>query len=98
MDCLEQPHVRELLSRLAAGKLSLSHQALDAWSRLQAIKYMSNLLMSCGGVPGRLAEAGKSCGCSYAVLARPGAAEAHELPGAGRPRVRSSLFQTRAGQ
>jgi hypothetical protein len=51
LDWLEQPHIGELLTHLAAGKLPLTHQGLDAWPRPRATRYLRDLLISCGVLP-----------------------------------------------
>lgn len=51
LEWLEQPHIRELLTHLATGKLALTHEALDAWPRPRAVCYLRDLLVSCGALP-----------------------------------------------
>jgi hypothetical protein len=46
-----KPHIRELLTRLAAGMLPLTHEALDAWPRRRAVVYLRDLLTDCGILP-----------------------------------------------
>ncbi len=45
------PHVRELLSDLATGKVALTHQALAAQPHWRAVAHLRDLLMSCGVLP-----------------------------------------------
>ncbi len=51
LEWLDQPHIRDLLMALAAGKLALTHEALDAWPRPRAVTYLRDLLVSCGVLP-----------------------------------------------
>ena len=51
LEWLDQPHIRDLLTRLAAGKLPLTHEALDGWPRPRAVLYLRDLLVSCGVLP-----------------------------------------------
>jgi integrase len=51
LDWLEKPHLRELLTHLAAGTLPLTHEALDAWPRPRAVVYLRDLLTDCGILP-----------------------------------------------
>ncbi len=51
LDWLDQPHIRDLLTCLAAGKLALTHEALDGWPRPRAVFYLRDLLVSCGALP-----------------------------------------------
>jgi integrase len=51
LEWLDQPHIRDLLMALAAGKLALTHEALDAWPRPRAVFYLRDLLVSCGVLP-----------------------------------------------
>ena len=51
LEWLEKPHIRELLTRLAAGTLPLTHEALDAWPRRRAVVYLRDLLTDCGILP-----------------------------------------------
>ena len=48
LEWLDQPHIRDLLTCLAAGKLALTHEALDGWPRPRAVVYLRDLLVSCG--------------------------------------------------
>jgi integrase len=48
---LEKPHIQDLLTHLATGKLPLTHEALDAWPRPRATIYLRALLVSCGVLP-----------------------------------------------
>jgi hypothetical protein len=48
---LGKPHIRDLLTRLASGKLPLTHEALDGWPRTRAVAYLRDLLVSCGALP-----------------------------------------------
>ncbi len=48
---ISAPHVRELLSGLATGKVALTHQALAAQPRWRAVAHLRDLLMSCGVLP-----------------------------------------------
>jgi hypothetical protein len=51
LEWLTQPHIRDLLSQLATGKLPLTHQALDTWPRPRATGYLRDLLISCSALP-----------------------------------------------
>jgi hypothetical protein len=51
LEWLDQPHIRDLLTCLAAGKLALTHEALDGWPRPRAVFYLRDLLVSCGVLP-----------------------------------------------
>ncbi len=51
LEWLDQPHIRDLLMAPAAGKLALTHEALDAWPRPRAVFYLRDLLVSCGVLP-----------------------------------------------
>jgi hypothetical protein len=51
LDWLDKPHIRELLTHLAAGTLPLTHEALDAWPRPHAVVYLRDLLVDCGILP-----------------------------------------------
>jgi hypothetical protein len=51
LEWLEAPHIRDLLTHLATGKLALTHEALDAWPRPRAVCYLRDLLVSCGVLP-----------------------------------------------
>jgi integrase len=51
LEWLDLPHIRDLLMALAAGKLALTHEALDAWLRPRAVFYLRDLLVSCGVLP-----------------------------------------------
>ena len=51
LEWLDQPHIRDLLTHLAAGKLALTHEALDGWPRPRAVFYLRDLLVSCGALP-----------------------------------------------
>jgi DNA-binding Xre family transcriptional regulator len=51
LEWLGQPHIRDLLTRLATRQLPLTHQALDAWPRPRATGYLRDLLISCGVLP-----------------------------------------------
>jgi len=51
LEWLDQPHIRDLLMALAAGKLALTHEALDGWPRPRAVVYLRDLLVSCGVLP-----------------------------------------------
>ncbi len=51
LEWLRRPHVRQLLTCLAAGTLPLTHEALDAWPRPGAARYLRELLVSCGALP-----------------------------------------------
>ena len=51
LEWLDQPHIRDLLMALAAGKLALTHEALDGWPRPRAVFYLRDLLVSCGALP-----------------------------------------------
>jgi hypothetical protein len=51
LEWLAQPHIRDLLTRLAAGELALTHEALDAWPRPRAVPHLRHLLVSCGALP-----------------------------------------------
>ena len=51
LEWLDQPHIRDLLTHLTAGKLALTHEALDAWPRRRAVFYLRDLLVSCGALP-----------------------------------------------
>jgi integrase len=51
LEWLDQPHIRDLLMALAAGKLALTHEALDTWPRPRAVSYLRDLLVSCGILP-----------------------------------------------
>jgi hypothetical protein len=51
LDWLDQPHIRDLLTCLAAGKLALTHEALDGWPCPRAVFYLRDLLVSCGALP-----------------------------------------------
>ena len=51
LEWLDKPHIRDLLTHLAAGKLALTHEALDAWPRPRTVPYLRDLLVSCGVLP-----------------------------------------------
>jgi hypothetical protein len=51
LEWLAQPHIRDLLSQLATGKLPLTHQALNTWPRPRATGYLRDLLISCSALP-----------------------------------------------
>jgi hypothetical protein len=51
LEWLRRPHVRQLLTYLAAGTLPLTHEALDDWPRPAAARYLRELLVSCGTLP-----------------------------------------------
>ena len=51
LEWLDQPHIRDLLMALAAGKVALTHEALDTWPRPRAVSYLRDLLVSCGILP-----------------------------------------------
>jgi hypothetical protein len=51
LEWLDQPHIRDLLTHLAAGKLALIHETLDAWPRPRTVVYLRDLLVSCGVLP-----------------------------------------------
>ena len=51
LDWLDTPHIQDLLTHLAAGKLPLTHEGLDAWPRRRAVPYLRDLLVSCGALP-----------------------------------------------
>jgi integrase len=51
LEWLGKPHIRELLTGLAAGKLPLTHEALDGWPRPRAVAYLRDLLVDCGVLP-----------------------------------------------
>ena len=48
---LRRPHIQELLTHLAAGKVPLTHEALDGWPRRRAVCYLRDLLVDCGVLP-----------------------------------------------
>jgi integrase len=48
---LRKPHIQELLTHLASGKVALTHEALDAWPRRRAVHYLRDLLTDCGVLP-----------------------------------------------
>ena len=51
LNWLGTPHIRDLLTHLASGKLPLTHEALDAWPRPRAVPYLRELLVDCGVLP-----------------------------------------------
>ena len=51
LDWLRAPHIRDLLTHLAAGTLPLTHEALDGWPRPRAVHYLRDLLVDCGVLP-----------------------------------------------
>jgi integrase len=51
LEWLNAPHIRDLLTHLATGKLALTHEALDAWPRPRTVPHLRNLLISCGVLP-----------------------------------------------
>src|SRR6266568_3324345 len=51
LEWLGKPHIRDLLTRLAAGTLPLTHEALDGWPRRRAVHYLRDLLVDCGALP-----------------------------------------------
>jgi hypothetical protein len=51
LDWLRTPHIRDLLTQLAAGALPLTHDALDGWPRRRAVRYLRELLVDCGVLP-----------------------------------------------
>lgn len=51
LDWLRAPHIRDLLTGLAAGTLPLTHEALDSWPRPRAVPYLRHLLVDCGALP-----------------------------------------------
>ena len=51
LEWLGKPHIRDLLTRLAAGTLPLTHEALDGWPRPRAVHYLRDLLVDCGVLP-----------------------------------------------
>jgi hypothetical protein len=51
LEWLDQPHIRDLPTCLAAGKLALTHEALDGWPRPRAVFYLRDLLVNCGALP-----------------------------------------------
>ena len=51
LEWLRKPHICDLLTRLAAGKLPLTHEALDGWPRRRAVPYLRDLLVDCGVLP-----------------------------------------------
>ncbi len=51
LDWLDTQHIQDLLTHLAAGKLPLTHEGLDAWPRRRAVPYLRDLLVSCGALP-----------------------------------------------
>ena len=51
LEWLGKPHIRDLLTGLASGKLPLTHEALDGWPRPRAVAYLRDLLVSCGVLP-----------------------------------------------
>jgi hypothetical protein len=48
---LTEPHIRDLLTSLAAGTLPLTHEGLDSWPSPRAAGYLRDLLVSCGSLP-----------------------------------------------
>jgi hypothetical protein len=51
LNWLTEPHIGDLLTRLAAGTLPLTHEGLDSWPRPRATGYLRDLLVSCGSLP-----------------------------------------------
>jgi hypothetical protein len=51
LEWLRKPHIRDLLTHLASGKVPLTHEALDGWPRPRAVPYLRDLLVSCGVLP-----------------------------------------------
>ena len=51
LEWLRKPHICDLLTRLAAGTLPLTHEALDGWPRRRAVHYLRDLLVDCGVLP-----------------------------------------------
>ncbi len=51
LNWLRKPHIQELLTHLASGKLPLTHEALDGWPRRRAVHYLRDLLVDCGVLP-----------------------------------------------
>ncbi len=42
---LRKPHIQELLTHLACGKMALTHEALDAWPGRRAVHYLRDDVM-----------------------------------------------------
>ena len=71
LEWLDQPHIRDLLTHLAAGKLALTHEALDGWPRPRAVFYLRDLLVSCGGAARRRQAAARVPGRGWTAAWRP---------------------------